>query len=163
LNLGKMGNVTTRLEDYGRARSLLEESLGELRDLGDRASESTILGDLGDLEIIEGRIDAAHALFAQSLTLRRDLEDRWGISDSLRKLGTIACHEAKWAHAVLLFAAAEALREAIGVPVPPSDVADYEARCAAARDALGDAAFTAGWEEGRTISTEAAITAALRP
>jgi tetratricopeptide (TPR) repeat protein len=161
VSLGKMGNVALRLEDYGRARSLLDKSLAELRDLGDRGWESTILSYLGDLEITAGSIDAAYTLYSHSLTLRREMEDRWGISDSLRKLGTIACLKGNWAEAVLLFGAAEALLEAIGSSLPPSDRDDYEAHCVAARQALGDAAFSAGWEEGRTVTTEAAINAAL--
>jgi non-specific serine/threonine protein kinase len=161
VSLAKVGNVASRLEDYDRARPLLEEALTEIRDLGDRGWEAMILGDLGHLLVTTGNIEEGYKLHCQSLILRRNLEDRLGISDSLRELGIVACLEAKWAHAVRLFAAAEKLREAIGVTLPPSDREEYENRSAAARQALGEALFTATWQEGRAAPPEEVIAAAL--
>jgi DNA-binding CsgD family transcriptional regulator len=48
----------------------------------------------------------------------------------------------------------EAFREAIGVPMPPIERPDYERAVAAARSHLGQRAFAAAWEEGRSMTLE---------
>lgn len=57
--------------------------------------------------------------------------------------------------------AAEALREEIGVPLPPDDRADYDRSVATARLRLDDAQFTADWEAGRGMRLEDAVAEAL--
>lgn len=63
--------------------------------------------------------------------------------------------------AARLFGAAEALREEIGVSIPPDDRADYDQSVAAARSRLAATQFTAEWEAGRGLSPEDAVTEAL--
>jgi len=60
-----------------------------------------------------------------------------------------------------LFAAADALRDAIDLPLSPSDRADLAPYLAAARARLDGATWDAAWEEGRAMSPERAITTAL--
>jgi hypothetical protein len=60
-------------------------------------------------------------------------------------------------HAARLFGATEAVREALGAPVPPSERADYERHVAAVRAALDAAA----WAAGRAMALEDAIVLAL--
>jgi hypothetical protein len=64
-------------------------------------------------------------------------------------------------HAARLFGAAEALRAAIGSPIPPIERAEYERAVAASRTALGEAAFAAAWAEGRAMTLERAVEFAL--
>jgi hypothetical protein len=61
--------------------------------------------------------------------------------------------------AARLFGAAEALREALGAPLPPVERAHYDRSVAATRAALGEEAFAAAWAEGRALSLEQAIAA----
>jgi hypothetical protein len=63
--------------------------------------------------------------------------------------------------AARLLGAVQALRDAIGAPVPPEYRAAYERTAAAARAALGEEAFTAAWAAGRTLSWEQAVAYAL--
>jgi DNA-binding CsgD family transcriptional regulator len=60
---------------------------------------------------------------------------------------------------VRLWGAADALREAMGTPIPPVYRADYERSVAAARAQLGEKAFAAAWAEGRSMTPEQALTA----
>ncbi|MGH8104339.1 MAG: hypothetical protein ACREJQ_07455, partial [bacterium] len=60
-----------------------------------------------------------------------------------------------------LLGAADALREAIGSPLPPSERADHDRTLAAVCSALGDAAFTAAFAAGRALPLAAAIEYAL--
>jgi DNA-binding NarL/FixJ family response regulator len=63
--------------------------------------------------------------------------------------------------AVRLFGAAEALRGAIGAPRPAGFSGYCERDLAAARDALGEAAFAKAREEGWTMTPEGAAEYAL--
>ena len=59
--------------------------------------------------------------------------------------------------AARVLGAAAALRDEIGVPLPPGDRDAYERDLAAVRTALGEAALVAAWAEGRAMSLEQAI------
>jgi trimethylamine:corrinoid methyltransferase-like protein len=61
-----------------------------------------------------------------------------------------------------LWAAAAALRAAIGAPLPPIEQAGYEQAITTVRARLGEQAFAAAWDEGRTMSVEQVITEVLR-
>jgi DNA-binding NarL/FixJ family response regulator len=63
--------------------------------------------------------------------------------------------------AVCWLAAADALRQAIGAPLPPADRPGHEATVRAARAAVGEVAFAAAWAEGQAMSVEQAVAAAL--
>jgi hypothetical protein len=56
---------------------------------------------------------------------------------------------------------AEALREAIGAPLPPDERPDYEREVAHVRAQLDEAAFKAAWQEGRVMTLEEAVAFAL--
>ena len=59
-----------------------------------------------------------------------------------------------------LLGAANALRHAIGSPLPPNRREEYDRQIAAATEALGENAF-AVWEEGRSLTWEQAAAFAL--
>jgi DNA-binding NarL/FixJ family response regulator len=61
-----------------------------------------------------------------------------------------------------LWGAAEALREAIGAPIPPVYRGAYERAVRAARAQCGEKAFAAAWTQGRTMPLEH-ILATQRP
>ena len=61
----------------------------------------------------------------------------------------------------MLFSAAEALREGIGVPVPPFIRSTLDQRVADARSLLGDERFQEIWATGRSLALDAAIAYAL--
>jgi hypothetical protein len=73
----------------------------------------------------------------------------------------VAVAQAQSERAARLFGAAEALREAIGTPLPPADRAEHDRSVAAVRTALGEEAFAAAWAEGRALTLEHAVAFAL--
>jgi hypothetical protein len=54
-----------------------------------------------------------------------------------------------------------ALRETIGVPLTPTQLADMQPHFATARQQLGESAFEAAWQAGRALSLAQAIAFAL--
>ena len=83
------------------------------------------------------------------------------LAECLEGLAGVVGVRGQPARAALLLGAAEALRNAIGAPVPPADRADYERSVAAVRTQLDATAFGAAWAEGRSTPLEQAITVAL--
>jgi DNA-binding CsgD family transcriptional regulator len=65
------------------------------------------------------------------------------------------------AAAARLFGATEALREAIGIPVTPTDLDAHRRSVATVRAALGESPFETAWSEGRALPLAEAIGAAL--
>jgi hypothetical protein len=63
--------------------------------------------------------------------------------------------------ATRLLAAADALREALEYPLRASGKREHDQAIASSLSALGDAAFEASWNEGRSLSMDDAVAYAL--
>ncbi len=160
--LGEFGTQARLQGDYGQARDLLEESLTLFRELGDKDSSASILGELGTLARFQGDFSQARDLLEESLSLRRELGDKAGIASCLEGWAEGVRIQGDPGRAAWLFGAAEALRLAIGAPLPPVERAPYEQAVASARAHLGEEAFAAAWQEGRTMPLEQVIDEALK-
>ena len=68
--------------------------------------------------------------------------------------------ELRWA--AQLWGAAEVLRERTAYPLPPVDRPSYERAVTTARVQLGEQAFAAAWQEGRTMTLEQVLVASER-
>ena len=100
-------------------------------------------------------------LYRESLTVQRELNAWEHIAESLEALAGVAQVWAEPGEAARLFGVAEALREAMGAPLPPSDRKEYDRDEAAVRTALGEEASATAWAEGRAMTLEQAIELAL--
>ncbi len=157
LNLGALAR---QQGDDEQARAFWEECREIEKELGGR-----LAGALGTLAADEGRYSEARRLWRTNLSENREMGHRRGIAACLDGCAYVLLAERPAQEsafrAARLYGAAEALREAIGSPLPPSARAPHERSLAAARALLGEADFTAAWAEGRALTMEAAITEAL--
>ncbi len=108
----------------------------------------------GDDQHARGDEPQAHVLQRESLAIRRELGDKRGIAECLEGLAAVACARREPSRAARLFAAADALREAIGAPLPPVDHSRRAWQLAAVRAQLDSALFTAAWAEGHAMALE---------
>lgn len=154
-NLGLLARVQS---DYATAYALYEESLAIRRELQHRPGIAASLSSLGFVAWHQGSPDRASHFFRESLVMRRRLGDKAGIAECLEGLARVVRDSDR---AAQLFGAAEALREAVGVLLPPSDRADYDHQVSKVRSALGEAAFAGAWEKGRRLTLDEAIGSAL--
>jgi predicted ATPase len=155
--------VLARLEgDYGQAKALLKEGLSLFRELGNKSGLAWVLAELGTLARLEGDYSQARALLEESLTLRQELGDKEGIASCLEGLAEGVRVQGDPGRAVRLFGAAQALRLAIGAPLPPVERAAYEQAVASVRAQLGEDAFAAAWQEGRATELSQIIEQALK-
>ena len=143
--------------DRGRAATLLEESLALFRSLAHTWGISHTLTRLGGIACEAGEDARAGRLYVESL----DLVRRWGLSSDssacLEGLARVAAMQNRPARAARLCAAAEAVREEVGVPLPPTARAEHERTVAAARAALGEEAFAGAWATGHALPLDEAI------
>jgi hypothetical protein len=116
---------------------------------------------MGNAAHRQGDYATACAFYEKSLTIRRELGDERGVIECLEGFAHAACAQGQGERAAQLFGAAEALREAIGAPLPSIDRADYDRSVAAARVVLGEEAFLAAWAAGRAMTMEQAVAYAL--
>ncbi|TMD56258.1 MAG: tetratricopeptide repeat protein, partial [Chloroflexi bacterium] len=153
------GQLALDQGDLANARSLVEESVALYKEMGHRFGTAEALSVLGKVVTAQGNYAAARALYEESLAISGELGEKWVIAVSLVRLGEVVAAQQKLAWAAQLWGAADALRDAIGVPIPPVELADYERSLSAARVHLGERAFAAAWAQGRAMSPERALAA----
>jgi len=162
-SLGNLGMVALDRQDLVSARILFEDSLAMLRQLEDKDGIAISLHLLGDVARKAGDLGSARACFAESLAILRGLGHKVRIVYSLDELAAVAGALGSPPAAARLWGAAERLREEMGSPAGPGELAG-DARVAAARAVLqDDAAFDLAWREGRAWSLDQAIAYALAP
>ncbi|MBV9231360.1 MAG: tetratricopeptide repeat protein [Chloroflexi bacterium] len=157
--LSLSGWVTLNQGDAVRARMLLEESMILYRQVGAKQGIAMSLSLLGKIVASQRDYTAACAFYQESLTLYREMGDKQNMPSCLEGLASVVAAQETLVWAARLWGTAEALREAVGRPLPPVDRALYDASVAAARTRLGEKAFTSAWDEGRTMTPEQAHTA----
>jgi predicted ATPase/DNA-binding XRE family transcriptional regulator len=159
--LTALGAVAHYQGDYARATALYDQSLALRRELGNPWGIAVSLTNLAEVARAVGEGARAEALYAESLGLLGAVRDTSGVPVCLEGLAAIAAAGGQAERAALLFGAAAALRLAIGAPLPPSERAGHERAVAAARAALGPAAFAAAWARGQAMTVEEARAAAV--
>ncbi|HSH78227.1 MAG TPA: hypothetical protein VLA19_06815, partial [Herpetosiphonaceae bacterium] len=146
-----------------RARDYLAEGLALALRAGDRFSRYIALYNQSDLARAEGDHDRATALLREVLTLSRETGDSANVAYCLEGLAEVAVARGETERAARLAGAAEGLREAVGVRVYTyrAQRPTYKSAVATARSELGEVAWMAAWEHGRTLKLDQAVEYAL--
>jgi predicted ATPase/DNA-binding CsgD family transcriptional regulator len=143
------------------ATSRFEAALLEQRAIDDRWGMSVSLVRLGYAARDRGETARAVALFTEGLALVAELGDRRIIALALDGVAGLAIAWGQPERAARLFGAAAALREASGLPVDPAHRAAHSRDVVAARAALGEDAFAAGWATGAALPLPMAVAEAM--
>jgi predicted ATPase/class 3 adenylate cyclase/DNA-binding CsgD family transcriptional regulator len=155
-----LGELALSQGDTSTARSLAEEGAVLSREIGDRLSRAQSLAFLAKVLAHQGDQAAARAMYEESLALAKaGNPPKWRITPCLEGLAGVLASQGELVWAARLWGAAEALRDAMGTPIPPVYRAEYERSVAAARDQLGEQVFTTAWAEGRNMTPEQALAA----
>ena len=152
-----LGCSTHYSGDCRQGRAFLEESLALSREVGYREGVAWSLNQLGVIAHRQGDQRLAMDLLRDSLEIHLDLGDRWRAASVLEAMAEALCTEGHLNSATRVFGAAEAVRDAISVPVPLCERADREESISVARAKLGGASFEAAFSAGRAMSPERAI------
>ena len=103
---------------------------------------------------VQGDYATARALYEQSLAIVKKRTYKCDIAFSLEGLAGVVVVQGDPVWAARLWGMAEALREAIGVPLPPVYRVEHAQAVAAAHIQLGEQAIASAWGEGRTMTLE---------
>jgi predicted ATPase/class 3 adenylate cyclase len=156
-----LGRTAYAQNDSIRAQALLEQGRALFRNLGEQSGAAMALFELGRTAHRQGDAMRAAALFAETLLPFQRTGCWRDLAYALAGLAEIAGERRQPERAARLLGAAEALREAIGHPLPPIMREEYDSAVAAARTQMDEDAFAAAWSAGRALSLEQAIAEAL--
>lgn len=150
LPLLNLSQVAEREGAYEEATLLLTEALAIYQALGTRGGQPRVRVSLGHLAYRQGDLAEAARQYREALSLFRESGDQIGTVTGLLGLAGVAAGQGDDARAVQLFGAAEAVREAIGYVLPPTEQAEYAQISARTQANLSDAAWQAAWRAGQS-------------
>ncbi len=153
------GQVAYGQGDLALAHAEMEASILLYKEMGHRYGTAGSLAALGKVLAAEGDYAAAHRLYEESLRIFGTLGEQRMIAACLVALGEVVALQREFTWAAQLWGAADALREAIKVPIPPVELADYERAHSAVHASLGEGTFAAVWAQGRAMTPEQALAA----
>jgi predicted ATPase/DNA-binding SARP family transcriptional activator len=150
------------LGDLEQAAQLYQQSVSLCREAGRPHELAHGLVGLGDVALGRGDLEEAVRRYVEGLEKFQQHGSEVGIPWLLEKFAGIAALRGHGERAARLLGAAEALREILGVALPPVDRSDYyDRQLLTTRSLLSEDAFAAAWKEGRALTLEQAIAEAL--
>jgi len=152
-----LGFLALAQGDAAKASSLAEKALTIYKEMNHRPKIADTLGILADTAVAQNDYVTARAFGEQSLAEAIALGNPWPTAFCLEGLADIVAAQGELTWAARLWGAAASLREMFSLLLPPVWHASYERSVAAAREHLGEKAFNAAWEEGRSMTPEQAL------
>ena len=159
--LNNLGVLARLRGDWAMAATYYEQSLLVFTELQDIQGRARVLMNLGEVRYETGDYEGATGLCKEGLALFRELGSRWDIADVLEIMAAVASGRGDSEESARLFGAAEALREHLKTPLPPSERESYEERVLKTRSELDGTAFAVAWAWGRSMNLEQAMDYAL--
>jgi len=154
-----LGQLSLQQDNQAQAHTLFEEGRRSFKEVGDQAGMAEALIGAASIARMQNYFAAARDLYQASFPILQRIQHQELIPVCLEGLASVRAERSELVWAAQLWGAAEALREAIGTPIPPIYRLDYERAVAKARAQLGNEDFATAWAEGRTKTPEQAIAA----
>ena len=145
--------------DPTTAAALLEEALAVATELDDRHCVTAALLHLGRLARDQGDPARADVLYRQAMPATGDtgVPPTASTATWLEGVAAISVDDGRPEIAARLLGAADALRRAIGTPLPAHEAADRTDAVAACSAVLGEDAFRAAFDEGAALPLAEAV------
>ncbi|HEX2048149.1 MAG TPA: tetratricopeptide repeat protein [Acidimicrobiales bacterium] len=145
--------------DPATATVLLEEALAVATELDDRHCVTAALLHLGRLARDQGDHPRADALYRQAMPSAGEggVPPTASTATWLEGVAAISVDDGRPEVAARLLGAADALRRAIGTPLPAHEAADRNDTVAACSAVLGEDRFRAAFEEGAALPLTRAL------
>jgi tetratricopeptide (TPR) repeat protein len=139
-----------------RAEALYEESLALSRELQDWGRVATELHNMAYVKLQKKKTTEADQLFRESWKLFRELSVRDMDPYIYGGLASVAAADGRAQRAAQLFGAADQLFDTLKAAPDPADKAEMDRYAAMAKSQLGETAYQAAYDRGRTLNTESA-------
>ena len=154
--LNLLGQLALGQGELRQAEALLTDSARLASEIGDRNNGTRSRLLLAGLAALQGEYAVARLRYEEDIASALEIKHTGYIASGLKGLGCVAAAQGLHTWAAMLWGAAEPLHESRSV-APPRDL--YERAVAMVRSQLGEAAFTAAWAQGRSMSLEQALAA----
>jgi predicted ATPase len=148
-------------DDQATSLALHEDALVKSRQLGDKYFEIIACRFIGILQVKQGDLTLGIATLQEALILAQQLDSKyelyailWDIAQGTQQAGQLDV-------AIRLYWSAKIMAESIGIWRVENNT-EFQRNLADCRTALGESAFAAAAEQGRTITIEQAIDFALK-
>lgn len=158
-----LGQVELELGNLPAARARFARSLEVCEGGEDKRGAAIALWWMGKVDIAGGDLESARSKLSAALHAFQSFEMNGEIVACIEDHAEFAQRLGYISAAASLYAAGEAFRERLGLPRPPRRAETWDNAIAAARSALGDAAFDAAWSEGFLWDLKQAVQFALAP
>ena len=156
-----LGDAALNHSNPDWARSLYEETVAFLRELGDLNFLAYSIRRLAQLMWHEGRYDDAIVQLQESLKLNQDVADPRGVVACLAGFAAVAVGRGQFPRAAQVMGAVETQLADLGIPLLYMDKLEYERNLAIVQAKLDEQAFKNFWIKGTHMSLEQAMDFAL--
>jgi len=140
------------------AHSLLEEGLALARRGGWQERMAWGIYGLGWTAFFEEKYETARSLFEEGLALIHAVGNQVFTAFYLEGLASVSAFQGQLAQAARLWGTVDGLRKALDAPVPTVMLRTYEQLRQHVQCQLGEEAFSALWDQGRTMTHEQVLT-----
>ncbi len=155
--LDNIGEVTLALGDLARSHAVYAEALARQQRLGDTRGAALSRQGLGLVALAQGDLAAAERHLHEGLAESWQSASQRELAAYIDHIAALLAAQGQAARAARLVGATAAFRERSGTPLTPFEQPAYQRTLAAARAALGDAAFDTAWAAGRATPLEQVV------
>jgi tetratricopeptide (TPR) repeat protein len=144
-----------------RAEELFNESLTVRRRIGHKFGIVSVLRSLGLIALRQRRLADAQKYYRESTAIAWEAKEIYLLPSSIEGLAAVAVDTRSAEHASRLFGAAQRMRELLAVPPLPWEKSIVDDGCRALTAVLAPSDLDSLGQQGRAMSIEQAIAAAL--
>jgi predicted ATPase/DNA-binding CsgD family transcriptional regulator len=155
-----LGEIARSRGDYERAEMLTQRAMKLYEDVGEARGRSHLLHNLAYIRLHQGRTAEAWDLFRESLVCARDLKSPRDVIMAIAGLAA-ASKDTPPERVARVLGAVGGLLDASGVHLEPAEQTEFEETTAFVRRQLGEQAFAAARDGGRTLTSDDAAAEAL--
>ena len=145
------GGIAMAQGNAMEARTIYEEAVRILRELGERQVLVHVLGLLGQALTTAKDNSATLSIYIEKLAVALELKGPPLIITCLEEVGELLARQERWAEAALVWGAVEALRETIKEPITCVKHIEHMTNISAH---LEDASISTAWQRGQTLTPE---------
>jgi predicted ATPase/DNA-binding XRE family transcriptional regulator/predicted negative regulator of RcsB-dependent stress response len=162
-----LGQLALVQEEYRQAEQLAEECLRACQQVGDRFYPALALRVLGETALAMGQHERARTLLRESVLHGHAIRHQRVITFALIDLARAMAsdhepHPDAVCRAAQIWGATEAVREEIGIFLPAAETMRYQRAIAQAQTVVTPERWAIAWAQGRKLTLEQAIEAALK-
>ena len=156
-----LGTIEVEAGHLELAQDLYQQAIASSRKTGNRFNLAASSGNLGFVALRRGLYSESGAAFRESLMLCRDMNEKRIVTSVLEGVSTLLLALNRALPPARLLGAAQALRQALEMPVAAAEQKEMEDLHHSLSAALGDASKSLETECGLTLSWQEAIDLAL--